>query len=688
MSESYIDYSEFNLEGAASTGGVTGSKKVLRSGANYQLKPSIQDAPIVRRKKAGSMDRENFGEFIAAAISKAVAGQDQDVELVPEVSLVYDKSRKKVLVASKYLQNVKGTLDDFAEKNRGAQISGRHVKISADLEVKNNLNLGNTQDSFENAELRKADQKLNAENAILRKDLAQGIGLSILCGDHDVNPGNMLVVQDQEGKERIARIDFGHAFNDLLNAPKMFGGGVRNKHNLVLDFLNRQELAGFPAAKTKLWRDYQGIVPSQELVNAFNHLGKSNGLKDGLENAKKPFQELIDDLLKDPKTNQDVLDHIKNSLIAINKNISNDQISSDTGIKDAFNRTFKSIGKFYQENQEQMLDVAQLMDMQLKVDQVIIAKKNHKEIDQLLINEIQNAYKELLDKPGIGNGEKLNWVKSSQNIAGFEGTLGEFVKRRAINLGVAVEGEIKDIDDFVKKVEISNPAVKDIVNESALVASFLEDSVKVYIEEKRGRDIGNIKAEEVIENTKYRLEARLGLWESGDWVNANPLEKESLKNMQEIAKNLKNNLDDYVKIMDKKLTESRDKILKEQNIDPKKAEPKELMEAMQQVSTDNMYTKMGKDVINKGHLMGKEGDTIWKSLSSFCSSIGLERLGKFFEHKNEQSKLKIVSQKIGIATHAVERVATNIKKGAGNFSERVTNKVNNGNHKKNDVHTH
>ncbi|MCC8398411.1 MAG: hypothetical protein LN569_03845 [Rickettsia endosymbiont of Labidopullus appendiculatus] len=665
MAGNYIDYTEFNLQGASSTGGVTGSKKVQRNGINYQLKPSIKDAEIIRHAKASGTDRENFGELIAATISRSIIGEDQNLELVPEVSLVYNKDRKKVLVASKYLQNVQGTLDDFAKKDRGVKAPGRHVKISAELDIKNNLNLGTANDN------------------ILRQDLAQGIAISALCGDHDVNPGNMLVVKDRQENNRIARIDFGHAFNDLLNAPQIFGGKVRNKNNLVLDFLNREELAGFPAAKTKLWRDYQGVVPSQELVEAFKKLGKSDGLEQGLENAKKPFQELINDLLEYPKTNKDALDHIKNSLIAINNNISHDQITTDTRVKDVLNRTFKNIGKFYQENQAQMLDVAKLMDIQLKIDQVITAKKNHKEINQSLITEIQNSYKKLLEVPGIGNGENLKWVKSSQNIAGFQGTLGEFVKRRALNLGVAVEGEIKDVDDFVKKIEISDPITKGIVNESALVANFLEESVKVYTQEKKEQYTGTINEEQVRYHTKWKLERWLELRESEDWLNANHAEKESRKAMQEIAEKIKENLDSYVDIMDKKLTEARDKSLKEQGVVPKKAEPKELIEAMQTVSTDNIYTQIGKDVINKGHLLGSKGDTIWKSLSNFCSSIGLEKLGKFFEDKNEKTKVRITAKTIGIATHAVKKISGNTKGIKRKFTGASLENI-----KKNKIRTH
>ncbi len=665
MSGNYIHYTEFNISEAKSTGGVTGSKKVNKNGQDYQLKPSILDASFIRRTKASGTDRENFGELIAATISKSIVAQDQDMGLVPEISLVYDPDHKKILIASQYLSNVVGTLDVFAKEDKKVMISDRHVKVSAELEIKDNLNLGPKQTIHLGP---------NNSNAILRQDLARSIALSVLCGDHDVNPGNMLVVKDQNGNNRIARIDFGHAFNDLLNTYRVFGGVVRNKNNLVLDFLNREELAGFPVAETKLWRDYQGIVPSQELIDAFKELGNSDGLKQGLTNAKGTFQKLINDLLKNAEENQNVLNHIKNSLIAINNNISHDKISVAANIKDVLNRSFKNIGGFYKENQEQVLDIAKLMDIQLKIDEVITKKKSHQAVDKTLVDFIQDTYAKLLDEPGIGDGEKLQWVKSSRNITGFKGTLGEFVKRRALNLGVMVEGEINDIDNFIKREEILNPIIRDVVNESSLVASFLDKSIHIYLENKGQEDTGHITSSEVRNDTKQRLQLSLKSLQSETLIKVDTIEMTtSYQAIQEIAEQLQENIGDYVDIMDRRLTEARDEALKKQGVDPKKAEPKELIEAMQQVFTDNIYTKMSKDIINKGYLI-HDGDTIWKLLSNFCSFIGLTKLGRFFDKKNGEARVHIMAKNIGVKIHPIAKIDNVIKKDKRDFVKIVTDK--------------
>ncbi|MCX7114923.1 MAG: hypothetical protein NTW08_03295 [Gammaproteobacteria bacterium] len=54
----------------------------------------------------------------------------------------------------------------------------------------------------------------------------------------------MLVVDGQ-----VARIDFGHAFSDLLRGPKKIGG-VQRDANYIIDFFNREKIAG---GKSKLW---------------------------------------------------------------------------------------------------------------------------------------------------------------------------------------------------------------------------------------------------------------------------------------------------------------------------------------------------------------------------------------------------------------------------------------------------
>lgn len=220
-----IDYNKFDLTNAADSGGVTGSKRVKMDGKNYQLKPSIKDNALKRRVKANWTDRENYGEVISSKIARSILITDS-FEAAPNVSLAYDKVKKRTPVASKYLEGDKvRTLDKFIEERTDIKLKDKqHIKFVD----------GSRKKGGANPKKREYDISGPA-NAALRKDIAKGIAGSIINGDHDINPGNFVVVT-KDGQDRAARIDFGHAFNDLLNTSKAFGGTVRNKDNQVLDF--------------------------------------------------------------------------------------------------------------------------------------------------------------------------------------------------------------------------------------------------------------------------------------------------------------------------------------------------------------------------------------------------------------------------------------------------------------------
>lgn len=439
MDKSYLNHSDFDINSAKNTGGLTGSKRVKKDGINYQLKPSIKDNKWTRRFKAGFVDKENFGEVIAATVSRALTGSaDIDkAEVVPEVSLVHkidqDVTKDRVMVASKYLANVeKGTIDEYAKHPEGGNLKTekRHVKVSGiatkEKPIKDTWSIGGN----------------GTENKQLRKDLAKAIAVSVLSGDHDVNPGNMMILKDGDGKKRIARIDFGHAFNDLISY-NMFGGSKFSK-NQILDFVNRETVNKFPAGDiSKLWRDYSDIIPSAEMAEAFKEMANSSRMQEGVNAAKKQFQDLVNDLNKDPEKNKETLEHIKKSLIAISDNVTNKKINSKMSVDQVLEQAFQNLSSFYQKGQEQMKDVAKLMDIQVKVDQMIMDKKAGKSIDKDVIKDIKANYKELEQNKanfiGKGAGKGIDWVKNEKKNKAFKGNLAEFIKQRSNELGLGVE---------------------------------------------------------------------------------------------------------------------------------------------------------------------------------------------------------------------------------------------------------
>lgn len=442
-----LDFEKFRdfMVSAESSGGVTGSVRVKVGDNYFQLKPSILDNPdFIRLMKAGGTDRENYGEVIASRIARAMLiTNEKPFEAAPEVSLVYDKVNKRTPVASKYLKGDKvRTLNDFIKEQPATKYTpanNRHVTFVDGTKVK--VKPGQYDISGE-------------ENKVLRQDIARGIAVSIVTGDHDVNPGNFVVVTSN-GENRVARIDFGHAINDLLNAPEEFGGGVRNKDNQVLDFLNREKLADIKFGSiTKLWRDYPGMIPTQEMADAFKELSQSKEMEKGVEAAREDFLALLEEMQK----NNDIegIAHLKNSLIAINNNISANEINPDIKIEPdkIINQVFDSICAFALENQRKMGDVSKLMQLQVNIDKMLEAKKRGYPLDAEIdgqveesieekieakiaaqIKEIEEQYAELTGKPGIGLGKnKIRWIKTDANALAYEGDLASYIQNRSQQL--------------------------------------------------------------------------------------------------------------------------------------------------------------------------------------------------------------------------------------------------------------
>jgi len=269
------------------------------------------------------------------------------------------------------------------------------------------------------------------DRALLRQDIADGMAINFLSGNHDVNPGNFLVTKEN-GLDRARAIDAGKGFNKLLETTESLGGQIRNKDNRILDSLNRETVGHINSKQrvTKLWKDYEGLVPSQELANAFAKMGNAEGLQQGLEQARVNFTALVDQFKDNPK----VVKHITRSLEQINKNIDGYQITSNDP-KIIINQVCDNINAFYKNGQEQMKDVSKLINLQLDVDKSI-KEPNNKELQE----KINKSYEELRTKKGIKSGEGIEWVKTSKDKPAFKGTVQEYIKERTKDLALQKEG--------------------------------------------------------------------------------------------------------------------------------------------------------------------------------------------------------------------------------------------------------
>ena len=250
----------------------------------------------------------------------------------------------------------------------------------------------------------------------LKNELATAIALSAVVGDHDVNPGNMMYIKNK-GKERIARIDFGHAFNDLINTSSTFGGGIQFKQNNIIDFLNREKVGGLKlGARSKLWRDYPGLIPSRELVAAFRKIAdNADKIANPLKDIVSQFKTIYDESTASQKK------HIINSLNEIHKSITGKSLKKGQHYK-KFGEFETSIRNFVTKNCGDMKKTADLMELQIEIDEAI----KNKTLDQAKHNEFTNIYGSI-HLPDT-------WIKIDAKIPAFKGDLTKYIQERQFTL--------------------------------------------------------------------------------------------------------------------------------------------------------------------------------------------------------------------------------------------------------------
>ncbi|KTC86459.1 hypothetical protein [Legionella brunensis] len=399
---------EFDLENTQDTGGKTGSIRVQEESTElfYQLKPSILDNSIIRQQKAANTDRENFGEVIAAFIGIEILGED----CVPKICLVYDSKRKRVLIASQYMT--------------GDKVIGLDEYVKNELDIA--LAKGNKHYTFIASQYSQIDKGQIALDGVkirkLKKSLAEAIAFSAISGDHDINPGNMLVIT-RYGTSWIARIDFGHAFNDLLNASKFNGGQLEDKANPVLDFFNRPKIAGVGGAISKLHRDYPGIILSQEMVDALRKMAfdYEKNVSRGIKAAKKEFNCLLQTLRTEE--DEENIEHVKRSLLAIYENIGGEKLDETAKIEQVFNAVFSKYEEFVKKNCENAILVSNVLQLQVYIDDAL---KNNK----ILPPDFFTLLKE--KKFPMKDG-KIQWVRTDDTPP-FTGKLDAYIVHRVIQL--------------------------------------------------------------------------------------------------------------------------------------------------------------------------------------------------------------------------------------------------------------
>jgi hypothetical protein len=414
---------EINNPGS-DAGGKTGSKRITdRGGVNYQWKqPILQNPKFIRKRKANYLDRENFGELLASRIAKALS---QTPDCVPSVYFVTDNSNQRHLgIASEYLTaNTIGTLDAHFLKGTTPK-NVHHVKLvnsQNENQAKGHFNIDS--------------------NPRLKQGVADAIAISALVGDHDVNPGNMIVMTNN-GQISIGRIDYGHAFKDLMRFPK-FGGQPVHPNN-ILDFFNRETVDG-RRSKSKLWRDYPGLVPSTEMVEALQRLTKVENMQEkihtALEKVKNEVKQFIRDHTKDKE-------QIIKSFQTIAEHVSGEKCDKSSEAE-RIDWIFTQIENYAVKNYQQMQYAAEVMDLQLKIQNEVKDPNTTPQLDTL-----RAKYAQLVSETERG---PFTWIKEKENSPAFQGDFDAFVQHRKNEEKLtALETQI---NDFLKTDQI-RPAEK------------------------------------------------------------------------------------------------------------------------------------------------------------------------------------------------------------------------------------
>lgn len=349
------DIADFDLNTARSSNkGATDSKAAVGPGGfRYQLKKNINHARWYRRLKAAHTDRENIGEFIAATASSSILSGR-----VPHVALAHDEDRQELHIVSQW-----------------------ESENPENLGTKANLIDPNTSD---------------------KQKIADAIALSALNADHDINPENMIKVNG-----KIVRIDFGHAFNDLIRFR--FPGGKKISQNRIIDYFNRETVNGFwsnGSKSSKLWYHYKdGLIPSEEMVKALEKIANRN-IWPGLKAAQKE----LSDQIKNPKMQEQVM----KALLSINKSIGGRKIEIEIrpeNYEAILNTCFINLKQFYEKGAEDMKIAAKTMRLQLEIDQAI--KTN----DQKALEVTKNQ-------------QPTEYIKTNAKQKAFKGPMSEYIKKR------------------------------------------------------------------------------------------------------------------------------------------------------------------------------------------------------------------------------------------------------------------
>lgn len=432
--DSLIRESNFTPTGSA-TGGKTESYQAKdKDGVLHQIKFS-QVRQAVRRISGYQTDRSDIlGEYIGSAIAEPVFNTG-DTELTPKVSLLIGGDNELCL-ASKYLNADKQgmvvmTIDDLLEKTGGKKEKGSgHAQIDFTLTEQKT---GSTTISPDVNYTYQDKNKNNISIVVPKKDLVDVVVNSMILGDHDINPGNIMVIHDKKTEEsRAGRIDFGHAINNLIK--NWFGVGadqtprIPKDRGCILDALNRTDVNGVNKP-TKFRRDYKGVLFDDVFIEKMQNANAQEARF--IEGVNQAVAELAK-IAEATKGDKALQDDLKKSIASLAAKSGNPiQLWKNMSVEMVIANFQVSLTDFVMNNVAETVSVGNVLKVQKEIDAFL---KGDSEVDFKKIQAIYEADKKYLI--GKNFNDKVEWVRPDGDEKLVKGSLKEYIEHRAKSLGI------------------------------------------------------------------------------------------------------------------------------------------------------------------------------------------------------------------------------------------------------------
>lgn len=417
------------------TAGKSASYQAKMDDKLYQVKFSNKTRDARRILGLDKDVGDIIGEFITSKVFASLSNKEGGMEITPECFLVKGES-DMVSMASRYLNSgnpdvVVMNIDDFFVK-AGGKIQGKHAIISGASD-------GNLQEDLQDGKLAlNKKYKVNIrgqqeEISLNREEIYKSIKLSMLMGNHDVNPGNMMVLYNVATKEtHVGSIDFGNAFNNLIKDITPGGGYLPRKDpdkNFMIDAFNRTSINGLALQpQLKFRRDYKDVMLDPEFIM---ELKKDNIDMDKLAKAMVNAKEDIRAMVKDePKYTKEVIQ----ALITLAERVGNPldaEIIKAKNVDIILDKTFENLGGFVNTNLMDQKKVADVLSLQADIEEALTTRAGFIGVSFINLASSKNA---------------IEWVRLDNEGEIFKGDLREYILHRGEQLKANNKDRVNEIN--------------------------------------------------------------------------------------------------------------------------------------------------------------------------------------------------------------------------------------------------